>query len=148
MAIVLVAVSVLYFARDVVMPLALALLLSFALGPLVLALRRWHFGRVFSVVAAVSLAFALMFGIGALIGSPLAQLAHDLPVFSYNMMEKVQSLRKTASGSTFGPLSGMIKDLGNEITKPAAPDKPAPGRVSAPSPAGQERQPLTVEIRE
>jgi predicted PurR-regulated permease PerM len=150
MAVVLVAVSVLYFARDVIMPLALALLLSFALGPLVLSLRRWHFGRVPSVVAAVSLAFAVITGIGALIGSQLAQLANDLPLYRYNMTEKVQSLRQTALGSgTFGPLSGMLNDLGNEITKSAeAPDKPFSRQGTTPQPAGQELQAIPVEIRQ
>src|ERR1039457_5283774 len=150
MAVVLVAVAVLYFARDVVMPLSLALLLSFALGPLVLALRRWHFGRFPSVVAAVALAFVLIFGIGALIGGQLAQLAQNLPLYSYNMTAKVQSLRQAALGSrTFGPLSGMLKDLGSEIMKPAeTPVKPAPRQEITPLPAVQERQAIPVEIRQ
>src|ERR1041385_2741051 len=146
MGVILVAVSVLYFARDLLMPLALALLLSFALGPLVLSLRRWHFGRVASVVAAVSLAFALIIGIGALIGNQLAQLANDLPLYRYNITEKVQSLRGAALGSrTLGPLSGMLSDLGNEITNPAkTPDK----QGTAPLPASQEQQAIPVEIRQ
>ncbi len=150
MAVVLVTVAVLYFARDVVMPLALALLLSFALGPLVLALRRWHFGRVPSVAAAVSLAFVLIFGIGALIGGQLAQLAQDLPLYSYNMTEKVQSLRQAALGSsTFGPLSGMLKRLGSEISKQTVtPDNSALGQKTAPLPAAQEPQAVPVEIRQ
>ena len=150
MAVVLVAVSALYFARDVVMPLALALLLSFALGPLVLALRRWHFGRVPSVVAAVAFAFVLIFGIGALIGGQLAQLAQNLPLYRYNMTEKVQLLRQAALGSSiFGPLSGMLKDLGNEIAKPAAtPDRPKTKQEAMSQPADQEAPAVPVEIRQ
>jgi len=150
MAVVLVAVAVLYIARDVVMPLALALLLSFAVGPLVLALRRWHFGRVLSVVTAVVLAFSLISGIGALIGSQLAALAQNLPLYSYNMAEKVQSLREAAAGSSiFGSVSGMLKDLGNEIAKPAeTPAKLTARRAPTLLPAVQESQPIPVEIRQ
>src|SRR5579859_4917444 len=150
MAVVLVAVAVLYIARDVVMPLALALLVSFAVGPLVLALRRWHFGRVLSVVTAVVLAFSLISGIGVLIGSQLAALAQNLPLYSYNMAEKVQSLREAASGSSiFGSLSGMLKDLGSEIAKPAETTvKLTARRATTPLPAVQEPQPIPVEIRQ
>lgn len=150
MAVVLVAIAVLYIARDVVMPLALALLLSFALGPLVLALRRWHFGRVPSVVAAVVLAFSLIAGIGALIGSQLAALAQNLPLYSYNMTEKVQSLRQAALGSSIiGPLSGILKDLGSEIAKPAETTVKLTAKPEATAlPTGQERQAIPVEIRQ
>jgi predicted PurR-regulated permease PerM len=52
----IVVITALYFARDIFIPLALAILLSFALEPLAGVLRRWHFGRVPSVIAAVLLA--------------------------------------------------------------------------------------------
>ena len=68
------AVAALYFARDIFIPLALAILLSFALEPLVMLLQRWHFGRVASVIAAVLLAFVVIFGVAAAnaaIGGPV-----------------------------------------------------------------------------
>jgi hypothetical protein len=52
-----------YFARDIFASLALAILLSFALQPLTMLLRRWHFGRVTLVIAAVLLAPLLIFGV-------------------------------------------------------------------------------------
>src|SRR6185503_11482428 len=73
-----VVVAALYFAREIFVPLALAVLLSFALGPLVLLLRRWYFGRIPSVIAAVLLAFFVIFVIGSVIGSQLAFLAGNL----------------------------------------------------------------------
>jgi predicted PurR-regulated permease PerM len=136
-------------------PLALALLLSFALGPLVMSLRRWRIGRVPSVVAAVICASLILFGIGALIASQLAILAGNLPEYRYNMMEKIHSLRgATSGGGMLGPISDMLKDLSNEIAKPTelpskaeAPSKslvrPGPSTVAA----SQEQQPVPVEIR-
>src|SRR5580704_13045697 len=55
LAIGVVGIVALYVAREVFVPLALAILLSFALGPLVMLLRRWYCGRVPSVVVAVVL---------------------------------------------------------------------------------------------
>ena len=73
-----IVIAVLYFAREIFVPLSLAVLFSFALGPLTLLLRRWHFGRVPSVVAAVSAAFLVIAGIAALIGSQVTRLAENL----------------------------------------------------------------------
>src|SRR5579864_8601375 len=94
-----VIIAALYFAREIFVPLALAILLSFALGPLVLLLRGWHLGRVPSVVAAVVVAFVVIFGIGALLGGEVAHLAADLPKYQSNITQKIQSLRGTAAGS-------------------------------------------------
>lgn len=62
-------ITALYFGRELFVPLAIAILLSFALAPLVVLLRRWHFGRLPSVIATVALAFLVIFAIGAVIGS-------------------------------------------------------------------------------
>ncbi len=55
-------VAFLYFARDVIVPIALAVLLSFLLAPAVRWLRRWHIGRVTAVTLTVLIAFLAMIG--------------------------------------------------------------------------------------
>jgi len=50
-------VAFLYFARDVVIPITLAILLSFLLAPAVRWLRRWHLGRVPAVTLTLLIAF-------------------------------------------------------------------------------------------
>src|SRR5712671_6563045 len=77
LAVGVIAIAALYFGRDVFVPMALAVLLSFALGPPVVLPRRWHVNRVPAVTAVVVLAFAVILGIGALIGSQLAHLAEN-----------------------------------------------------------------------
>jgi AI-2E family transporter len=77
--------------------MAVALLLSFALGPAVLLLRRWHVNRVLAVIAVVMLAFAVIADIGALIGGQLANLAEILPGHQANLTEKIHSLQDTAT---------------------------------------------------
>ena len=99
LAIGAVSIVALYVAHEIFVPLALAILLSFALGPLVMLLRRWHCGRVPSVVVAVSLAFLLAGGVGVLIGSQLTQLAEELPHYQANITGKIHWLQGATTGS-------------------------------------------------
>src|SRR6201998_1128084 len=99
LAVAVITIAALYFGREVFVPLALAVLLSFALGPPVLLLRRWHINRVFAVIAVVVLAFSVILGIGALIGSQLAHLAENLSGYQTNITEKIHSLRDTTTSS-------------------------------------------------
>ena len=59
-------VAALYLARDVLIPLALAVLISFVLAPMAQALRRIGIPRVPAVVAVVVLSFGAILGVGAL----------------------------------------------------------------------------------
>jgi predicted PurR-regulated permease PerM len=148
LAITVVVITALYFARDIFVPLALAILLSFALGPLVMLLRRWHFGRVPSVIVAVLLAFLVIFGIGTLIGNQLTQLADELPQYQTNVIQKIRSIRGIATESgVVGRASVMLQELGNEIEKTTEPTDstkaPSSRLRSAPG-----QQPVSVEIRQ
>ncbi|HZL59098.1 MAG TPA: AI-2E family transporter [Stellaceae bacterium] len=140
-------IAALYFGRELFVPLALAVLLSFALAPLVMLLRRWHFGRLPSVIATVGLAFLVIFAIGAVIGSQLTYLAENLPTYQTNVVEKIRAISGTASAKTgiVGRATGMLHDLKNEIT--TTPDgnplRPPPARLSA---AGD--KPVPVEIHQ
>ena len=145
-----VAVAALYFGREVFVPLALAILLSFVLAPLVLLLRRLHIPRVPSVIIAVLIAFIVILGIGTLIGSQLAQLAENLPQYQTTIVEKIQSARSAAAGSGIaGRASSMLKDLGNEITSaPEKPNRTGAKGTAAPSGTAQQQAPVPVEIHQ
>jgi len=113
LAVGVVAIAALYFGREVFVPMALAVLLSFALGPPVLLLRRWHINRVPAVIVVVALAFSMILGIGGLIGSQVAHLAENLPRYQTNITEKVHSLRDTMTGSgVVGRAATTLSDLG------------------------------------
>ncbi|MBR0719630.1 AI-2E family transporter [Bradyrhizobium liaoningense] len=75
-------VALLYFGRELFVPVVLALLLSFVLAPVVRLFRRLYAGRVGSVLAAVALAFLLIFGLSAIMTQQVAQLAENLPAIS------------------------------------------------------------------
>ena len=74
-----VVVSGIYFGRPVLMPLALAVLTSFALAPLVALLKRLRLGNVGAVVISLVLAVVVVSSLGLFMGSQLAKLAADLP---------------------------------------------------------------------
>src|SRR6202158_6258797 len=60
-------IATLYFGREIFMPIALAILLSFVLTPVVGTLQRIHVPRGLAVVSVVLLAFALIFAVGSLL---------------------------------------------------------------------------------
>ncbi len=145
------AIAALYFARELFVPLALAVLLSFALGPPVMLLRRWHFGRVPSVGATVVLAFLVIFGVGAILLGQVTHLAERLPLYQSNITAKIRSLQvTTTSDGIFGRTANAVKNLGKEIAKPSMPAPKAPSDASNPSPTGGSapKKPVPVEVHQ
>src|SRR5580700_5078217 len=140
-----VIVAALYFGREVLVPIALALLLSFALAPLVRFLQGWHVPRMFAVIIVVLAAFAAVFSLGALMVSQVNELASDLPRYQSTLREKIQSLRGAAAGTgTLERASQVLQDLSSELDKPA-PSRPATG---LPSGAGVPDKPIPVEVKQ
>ena len=112
-------ITTLYFGREIFVPVALAVLLSFVLAPLVSLLQQVRVPRGLAVVSVVIAAFALIFAMGSLLATQLTQLAEDLPRYQSTITEKIQSFRETtASRGTLERASGMLKDLGKELDKP------------------------------
>src|ERR1700738_4796716 len=131
-----VIVSALYFGREVLVPIALALLMSFALAPLVRFLQGWHVPRMVAVIFVVLAAFAGVFSLGALMVSQVNQLASDLPRYQSTLREKIQSLRGAAAGTgTLERASEVLQNLSRELDKPTA-SRPATALQTnaAPSP--------------
>ena len=56
--------AILYFLKSVFMPLALAVLLTFMLSPMVIRLTRWGLPRVMSILLTVLFSFTLIGGLG------------------------------------------------------------------------------------
>jgi predicted PurR-regulated permease PerM len=128
---------------------ALAILLSFALGPLVLLLRRWRLGRVPAVIVVVLLAFSIIGGIGTFVGTQLTHLAGELPEYQTNIAQKIHSLRaSTGRGGVLDRTSKMVKNLGKEIEKPETGDKTAVNQPAVARPSVQPPSPIPVEIRQ
>jgi predicted PurR-regulated permease PerM len=146
LGLLVVVVAALYFGREVFIPLALALLLSFTLAPLVSWLRRRGLPRVPAVIAVVLVAFLAIGIFGSVVAGQVAQLAENLPRYQYNIEEKIKSIRSNvAGGGIMRRASDMLRDLSQEIS---GPDTPAPGEAApASSEEESEPKPLPVEIR-
>jgi predicted PurR-regulated permease PerM len=142
-------IASLYFGRDIFVPIALAILLSFVLAPLVGLLQRARIPRGVAVVSVVVLAFMIIFGLGTLIANQLTQLAGDLPVYQSTMREKIKSVRgATASSGTLERAADMLQDLSRELDKPndksvRGPNERLGGQIAAGPVA-----PVPVEVRQ
>ena len=119
----LACIAALYFGRAILMPLALALLVTFATAPLVQRLERRRFGRAPAVIAVCVLIGAFAGATVWVVGREAASLANDLPQYRTILREKVRELR-----GPIGSLSGAAEEitrLGDAIA-PADPGAPSP----------------------
>jgi predicted PurR-regulated permease PerM len=142
-------ITMLYFGREIIIPIALAILLSFVLAPLVGLLQRIRVPRGLAVVSVVILAFTFIFAMGSLLASQLTQLAGDLPRYQSTISEKIQSFRDTTAGrGTLERASGMLKDLSKELDKPKdAASSLGAGTILSPK-APAPLTPVPVEVRQ
>ncbi|HTW36352.1 MAG TPA: AI-2E family transporter [Rhizomicrobium sp.] len=125
-------VSGIYFGEPILMPVALAVLLAFALAPLVARLRIFGLGRVPSVMVTVLLAIVVIGALGTYIFTEIGELAHALPRYESNIAHKINSLRSAAEGNSFyETASAVLQRLDNDLS---TAEKPAAKATSAPKP--------------
>ena len=89
----------LYIGREIFVPVALAVLLSFVLGPFVIRMQSWRIPGTISVLVVVFFAFSIIFSLGGLMVSQATRLAGELPGYQQTLHDKVESLRGLAGGS-------------------------------------------------
>ena len=125
---------VLYFAREVLIPLALAMLFSFLLGPVVRRLERHGLARVPAVLAVAAAFFCGAALLGWLMASQVVELAGKVPGYQGNIQHKLEALH--GGGGSLQTAAQVLEKL----QKNAAETKPAetPGPEGA-SPAAAER---------
>jgi predicted PurR-regulated permease PerM len=116
----LIAAAILYLAREVLIPLALAILLSFLLAPVVRRLEHWRLGRIPSTFIAVVIGFSLIGGIGVVASKQALSLAAKLPEYRANISKKIRAVREPQEGS-LGKAAEAIKELESEAAPGAAP---------------------------
>jgi predicted PurR-regulated permease PerM len=131
----LLVVAILYFARDLLIPLVLAVLLSFVLAPLVRLQRGIGVPRVVAVLGTVLLAAVLLLGAATLVGQQAGVLAENLPGYQATVMRKLEGLRD--AGGLLDRLSGAVQDIGRSV-----------GPTDAAAPRPQRDAPLQVEIHD
>lgn len=98
LAVGVVVIAGLYFARDVLIPITLAVLLSFVLSPLMTGLRRLRVPRGAAAILPVLFALGLLGGVGTLVGGQVASLADDAPGYARTIESKIAGAREYATG--------------------------------------------------
>jgi predicted PurR-regulated permease PerM len=129
-------ILILYFARDVLVPLALALTLNFLLAPMVMWLQRRRMPRGLAVAVVMLLTSAAVVGMSWVVADQLLQVASDLPKYRLNIHEKIDALH-LAPESAWGRAAVSFKDMDQEFLEPqAAPASPGAAPSASPPPAG------------
>jgi len=143
-AISVVVVAGLYLGRSMLIPITLAVLLSFLLAPLVNLLRRAHLGRIPSVLLAVLLALAVILALGGLIGTQVAGLAEEVPRYALTIQRKVDTVQQFMA-------SRMTNLAGSLVHLPARVDvtpKIKPSAAPAATPSADAPKPIPVEVHQ
>ena len=126
---VIAAVSILYFGKDLLLPIALAVMLSFLLSPVCEYLENRRVPRVVSVVGVIVGALLVILAIGYGLWHGVAQLGDDLPRYQENLMVKLERLPlRGGGGGRFGDVQQTFDDLSQrmqEMTSQSAATEPA-----------------------
>ena len=144
MAVAALIIAALYIGREIFVPLALAVLLSFVLAPFVIWLHSWRIPRTASVLIVVIFGFSIIFSLGGLMVSQATRLAGKLPGYQQTLSDKVESLRGLMGGSgTLNQASTVLKNLETELQHGDANGQTAPARQ-----ASDKTIPIPVEIKQ
>ena len=141
----IIGVVTLYFARSVLVPLALALLFTFLLAPPVGWLERIRLGRIFSALVVVTLAVVAVGAIGWTVAKQLVDVTNQLPNYRDNIEQKIAMVRTTGKGTDLSKAKDTVSVLAKELS--AAPADTGPdGKPVKSLTASKSGRPVPVEI--
>lgn len=126
------AVACLYWAREVLIPIALAVLISFALSPLVSGLQRTGMRRGLAVAAVVTAALLVALGLGWAVVRQVTAFADDLPRYRQTITRKITELQRVGADGTLAKVQDTAQDVMKQLDKPggSAAQRPVPVVVS------------------
>jgi len=130
-------VASLYLAQAVLIPVALAILLTFLLSPLAGVLERIGLGRHPSVILIVVLTFSLLAGIGWIVTLQFGSLANELHKYTGNIRQKIADVRVVGKGGALEKVQKTVEEVTSEIHKSDEPTK-----------AKDQRRPVIVQPME
>lgn len=148
-----VCVAALYYGREVLIPIAMAALLTFLLAPVVSRLERYHLGKTAPALGVLFIAIVLLALLGWLVVGQGIHLATQLPSYSDTITEKIDSLRG-ARNSKFGKAASSLHGLANQLSSALQPPSAGPVQNGASSKTStqhsneQSTKPVPVEIVE
>jgi predicted PurR-regulated permease PerM len=157
--------AVLYVARDVLIPLALAVFLAFLLAPPIRRLQGWGLPRIPAVCAVVAFTMFLLTVGSLFVGSRAMSLVEQVPDYRHNIVVKARAFRESIGGM-LQPVSQTIDEIAREIAgpppkenetarpnenglagPPATPQTATPSEKTAPAPEPAPITPVIAVIR-
>ena len=141
LASVVLVVTALKLAADVLIPIALTVLLTFLLSPMVVRLRRWRLPKAVAILLTVAVAFSVIGAVGWVVTTQTIGLLEKLPNYEDNIQRKVAALKSPHAPDALSRASEMIKKLSQELK--AAPEENAAQPDAAPG-----APPLPVEVKD
>ena len=127
-------VAILYWAQAVLVPVAVALLITFVLATPVTWLER-RMGRIAAVLCVVTLVFAGLGLAGWGIWREVGSLAAELPGYRANIRQKIADVRDMGRGTSVERIQKTIEEIQAEI-------------AAAEGPRGSQARPVVVEPRQ
>jgi predicted PurR-regulated permease PerM len=121
-------IAALYFAREILVPFAFALILTFLLTPLVALLQRLRAGRVLSVLTTVVITIGMVGAIGWIIANQLVEVASQLPLYRQNIRAKVEAFHVPVTGQ-LGKAAESVREVVRELAGPAAASPASPPQI-------------------
>lgn len=142
-----IVVAALYFTRDILVPIALAVLLSVLLAPLVRLLQRWRLPRWLAVMCTVAGALAIALSLATMVMIEVNQLIGDLPRYQATLATKVHNVRDALpTAGLLKNASSLLKNLDRELSTPE--DRAAPAPREALSQDRAKTSPIPVEVHQ
>nr|WP_255434981.1 MULTISPECIES: AI-2E family transporter [unclassified Paracoccus (in: a-proteobacteria)] len=102
-------IAALYFGQVVLIPLAVAFLISFVLGPLVQWLVRHGLSRILAVALAMGLVLSVLGALGTVVAVQVRSLSAELPTYQSTIRAKIKDLGAQMEGPGF--LEGALQTV-------------------------------------
>ena len=145
---VIAIVAALYLARGLLIPIALAMLLTFMVHPMVGWLTRLGLGRALSVGVVVTMLFATLGGVAWMLTREIAVLSVHIPAYRDNLIAKIAHVRKLGRGGAIEKAQTAASQVAKELQKettPAGSRAPAAPVVVQSRPTGLWQLPTLIE---
>jgi predicted PurR-regulated permease PerM len=141
-------IACLYWAKVVLIPIALAVLLTFLLNPVVSALHSRGLPRVPAVLVVVVLVFSGVGGIAWTVTRQLGILAYELPRYQENLKNKISDLRELGKSGVIKRVLTTINEITDELQRdPLPPSEPQDGAKLKAAPNEEPEKPVAVVVQ-
>ncbi|HEY1684760.1 MAG TPA: AI-2E family transporter [Tepidisphaeraceae bacterium] len=116
LATIALVVTILYVAHTILVPLALAILFTFVLSPVVARLERWKVHRAPAVIGVVLICFMILLLIGWIVSGQLGNLADNLDQYRGNIAQKLINL--SPHSQTWMKFTRVASEVEEKFDKP------------------------------